>query len=293
MEKKCGAKNPATCWRHGNQQGVVAHAAIQKTLAVPPRAVLDNYPVTERPLKTMNAPVLAITIARFADAHPEIDGVKMREAILLASELHQNDLRSNRAKYDVTPYIEHPLRNTLRLIRWGCTDQSVLISSILHDTVEDHPHEISADHHGEATDDEHAARENSFKYIEAKFGKRVSKTVQGMSNPIFADKYMPAAKKNIIYADHVTEAIQDPHVFVNKMADFTDNALGLHHNRASMSETSLRKKATKYLLVIDALESRLKQGIVVGDLPISEKGAQRMLRQLEKGRPGLIELANL
>lgn len=290
MNEKCRAKDPSKCWRHGNQQGIVANQAIKTALAPQVHHGSRTEVTFERPLKIMSAPRLAVAITGFTKDHETIQSVKVRQAILDAAELHKNDLRTNRAKYDVTPYIEHPLRNTLRIVRFGCEDQDTIIGSVLHDTVEDHPFEISEQLYGVKAATEEEARDNSFKYIRKTYGPGVERIVRGMSNPIVVDKYMPAAQKNAIYAEHVKEAIEDPQVCVAKVSDFIDNAVGLYHNQASMSAVSLRKKSTKYLGAIDHIENRLKRGIVMGDLPVTAEGAQKMLAQIQAGRKRLLFL---
>lgn len=287
MNTKCRAKNPSQCWRHGNQQGVVAKNAIYAAIA-PERNIQDahaNY--AHRPLKTMNAPTLAVSIVSFAQNTPHIKSENVNRAIREAAMLHENDLRSNRGKYDVTPYIEHPLRNTKRIIRFGCKDEATLIGSVLHDTVEDHPFEISEKLAGKKAATEEEARVNSFEYIGKTYGKDVERVVRGMSNPIVVDKYMRAEKKNAIYAEHVKEAIEDGQVCVAKVADFIDNAIGLYHNEKTMSSVSLYKKSTKYLPVMDILEERLKRGLVNGDLPVPDEGVKAMIQQIQSGRERL------
>src|SRR5689334_18399095 len=66
----------------------------------------------------------------------------VHKAIYLASYVHQGQTRSNRGPLPRDTYITHPLRNTLRLMRYGVEDADVLVASILHDTVEDHAERI-------------------------------------------------------------------------------------------------------------------------------------------------------
>lgn len=290
MSNKCRAKDPSKCWRHGNQQGISANSAIRSALAPEVTHTYKPEKVFDRSLKSMGSGVLAVSIFTHAENNPNIDETKVRQAILDAAELHKTDLRSNRAKYEVTPYIEHPLRNTLRIIRFGSEDQDTIIGSLLHDTVEDHPFEISEHLYGVKAETEEEARENSFRYIRNTYGEGVEEIVRGMSNPIIEDRYMPAAKKNIIYANHVAEAIKHPKVCVAKVSDFIDNAVGLYHNKESMSSVSLRKKSAKYLLVIDHIENRLKEAMITKDLPISEEGLEKMIQQIRSGRKRLLQL---
>ncbi len=287
----CRAKDPSTCWKHGNLQGVAAHKTIINLLT---KSNNGGYHMTleklnNLPLKKLNAPALTLAIMDFVKSSPNIDEEKVKQAILLASDVHRMDLRSNRNQYDKTPYIEHPLRNALRIIRFGCDDEATIIGSILHDTVEDHPDEISQKYFGSKDVNEAESRFNSFTYISKTFGQSVADMVEGMSNPIM-EKYAPSAVRNQQYAEHLAEAIEDPKVCVGKTSDFIDNAVGLYHNQNSMSPESLRRKSVKYLLVWDSLYNRLVRDKQEHKLPVSNEGLNRMLEQMIAGKQRLESL---
>lgn len=284
---KCQAKNPSTCWRHGTGLGYNANRAIKSALSNSPHKA-DEF--TRRELKTYESEELATVLMTLIQRHPEIQPKRVREAILLASDLHKTDTRANRAAHDRTPYIEHPLRNTIRILRYGCDQQAIYIGSLLHDTVEDHPFEIAREYAKKNPATEEEAREISYEYIEKRFGKRVSNMVRGMSNPITEDKYMPAAQKNVIYRDHVAEAIENPDVLIGKISDFTDNALSLHHTEKGMTSVSLYKKATKYLMVVDVFESRLKRAYFEDNFPLPKTSIEALIRQMQLGRTKLLDI---
>jgi hypothetical protein len=283
-EGRCQAANRATCWKHGSGLGFDANRKIREDMKnnVRPQG-------TRFELKKLDCEEIAQHIMLQVENYPHIDAEKVKHAILLASDLHKTDTRSNRGDAEKTPYIEHPLRNTLRLMRLGCTDETVIIGSLLHDTVEDHPFEM-AEKVGVKTEDEQEARDASYAYLEKKYSKEVSDMVHGMSNPIIENKYMPAAEKNIIYRDHVHEAIENPHVFLAKVSDFIDNALSLHHTESSMSSISLYKKSTKYLLVCDVLSGRLLAGMGKKDIPLSDESLGKIYAQLVGGKKRLIAM---
>lgn len=289
MEQKtrCQAKNPSTCWRHGTGLGYNANRAIKSVLSAAPQKV-DEF--TRRELKTYESEELATVLTSLVEERPTIDARQIKEGILLASDLHKSDTRANRAAHDRTPYIEHPLRNTIRIMRYGCDTQAIIVGSLLHDTVEDHPFEIAQNYAKQNPATEEEAREISYKYIDKRFGKRVANMVKGMSNPIISDKYMPAAQKNVIYRDHVAEAIENPDVLIGKISDFTDNALSLHHTEKGMSSVSLYKKATKYLMVVDVFESRLKRAYFEDDFPIPKASIEALIRQMQLGRGKLLDI---
>lgn len=295
MTTKCRAKDPVTCWKHGTQQGIVANQRIQEVLTDPLKGqFLSDDKRMAAPLKEMTAAALTVTIMNFVETNPTIDTQKVKDAIFLAAYLHRKDMRSNRGQYDKTPYIEHPLRNTLRAIRYGCTSETVLLGSILHDTVEDHPYEISTefyDTHNVKTEEE--ARGNSYSYLENVYGKELMFLVQKMSNPI-TSKYMPASEKNKIYANHVQQAIEYPDVCVAKVCDFLDNAGSLHHNvNKGISDLSIRKKTAKYLPVCDILTARLYRDFTENKLPVTRNGLNLMVNNIQSTKKRLLLLATI
>lgn len=288
-EIRCQAKKPSTCWKHGQGLGFIANRGI-KDLLGSVRKPHSEEEVFRKALKTYNSEHMASVIVSFAEKTEGINAKNVKAAILMAADLHKPDLRANRAHYDKTPYIEHPLRNTLRLIRYGCKTEAVLIGELLHDTVEDHPYEIARQYAKQEPRDEHHAREISYAYIAKRFSPRASKMVHGMSNPIIEDKNVSTADKNISYYNHFVTAIKGGDVLVGKTSDITDNAFSLHYTESGMTSLSVYKKTVKYLMVMDALESRLKMAYVKGDLPVSDKGLATMIRQVQDGRIKLLEL---
>lgn len=293
-QRPCRAAEPENCQYHGkNTVGPKANAVIQSVLTTPPRKYhLTNEELKTYPLKKMNATALALALRNFARDNKEVDESKIVSVIKLASDLHQVDTRSNRGKYQVTPYIEHPLRNTLRLTRYGCKDEQAIFGSILHDTVEDHPFEMSERFAGKKAETEEEARVNCYEYIAKTYGSETAAMVKGMSNPILP-KYMPAAQKNKLYAEHVAEAIKDnPRVFMGKICDLVDNAVGLHHNlKGGMSPVSVKKKATKYLLVWSAVEAEFERN--KHTLPVTPEGLAAIENHLKAGRKSLEKLSQL
>lgn len=287
--KTCYKEDPSTCRIHGNNPGVKAYEKIVLATQVPAHSFgADAEKFVKIPLKNLSPLGLSLTLIHQV-AEKNMNVKKINESLVLAAELHQNDHRAQRGPYPVTAYIEHPLRNTVRAIRFGVTSEEILMGSLLHDTVEDHPFEISAKL-GFITDDEHLARTYALKYIEKQFGSRVRKMVEGMSNPISENKYTPAEIKNKIYAEHVEEAIKDPDVFVGKVCDFIDNAVGLHHNVNSMNPVGVKKRATKYLPVCDILLKQIEKAKSQKDFPVPLDGLERMEAQIKQGKISLTRL---
>lgn len=159
----------------------------------------------------------------------------IEQAYQLAADLHKHDTRSP------GPYIEHPLRCACRMITYlGVTDAELIISMLLHDTVEDHPEELCIAL-GYTIDPDKPIVNQALEAIRSKFGDRVARILAGMTNPE-VPKQMPKVEKNVIYVAHVTEEIKDVDVFILKFSDFNDNALGLHHTQNANMIISLAKK---------------------------------------------------
>lgn len=291
--RKCRAKEPAYCPHHGrNSLGVRAEANIQRVLPQGSRYRVSYKRRAAAPMKLMSAPQLALTISQFAKRTPELDQAKIDEAILFAAHVHRKHSRANRGDQPYTPYIEHPLRNTLRLIRYGCKDQAVLIGSLFHDTVEDGPEVIAKKYAGIKPSGEAEAREIALAYIEREYGARVAQMVKGMSNPL-SNGERTTAQKNREYAAHVHEALVHPDVALGKISDLIDNGASLHHTLTGMRPEAIKARAVKYLGVWDQAEARLKQDESEHKLAISAAGRREMQRNLRDGRIRLDVLARI
>lgn len=200
------------------------------------------------PLKQMDSSALAMNIIdRVQDFSPG-DVRRVRDAIATASFLHRNQVRGNRGCFEKTPYIEHPLRVALRLIRWGVTDVDILVAGILHDTLEDCETDIIV-HLLKLDDTDHSAGERQAlarEWMGATFGPKVLDTVIAVTN-IDAPAGSSRAQKNAAYIEHVRSSIRDNvAAFLVKFADYMDNGAGLHHNNVPGNESMVRRLAVKY-----------------------------------------------
>ena len=116
-------------------------------------------------------------------------------ALSFAAYKHRNQRRKDTAK---TPYINHPIAvANILLNEAGITDEVVLISALLHDTVED--------------------TETSFEEIEQQFGTQIKEIVAEVTD----DKSLPKAERKqaqIEHASHLSDRAQ-----LIKLADKTAN----------------------------------------------------------------------
>lgn len=150
--------------------------------------------------------------------------------------------------------IECQPRNTLRVLRRGCTDLDVVLACILHDTVEDCVEEILTEFvlRDPATLTPAEQRELALDWLGREFGNGTARLVAAVSNPLPTDVSLSKAEKRERYARHVLEAVtDDTKVFVVKFSDYMDNAAGLYHNDVGGNSGVVAHLAAKYLPVAD------------------------------------------
>ncbi|MDV6277724.1 hypothetical protein R3Q06_29965 [Rhodococcus erythropolis] len=205
----------------------------------PIRSAFDQLP-----LKEMDAATLVFAIESAVD-EMSIPGETLRLAMEVATLAHLDQFRKNGIKSNEDPYIVHPLRNVLRLLRYGCSDVEILSATALHDTVEDQPHVVIALLGGRTADNvtPSEAQERASTLIAAHFGRRISELVEAVTNPIT----YPDGDDTVGYQDHVIQAIKDPAVFLVKFSDFVDNAGSVKY----LNETDRLKLATKYQPLVE------------------------------------------
>lgn len=235
----------------------------------------------DTPLKHMDGAALALAIQEAFPSEP------VRRALAAASFLHRNQTRANRASLPRTAYIEHPLRGSLRVIRWGVTNEDIIIAVILHDTAEDCAAEIAAVFRNRPDATPEQARGLALAWILDEWGLEVARIVGALSNPIGGPENLSKDQKRRRYAEHVKEAIAgDAPVFIGKFTDFADNASGLHHNATGANTGMVAHLAAKYepLADIFAAEYRANPGI---SLLMSDAGFAEIGRKIDATRERL------
>lgn len=218
-------------------------------------------PLAQVPLKEMDSSLLAMTLLR--DAHRLGVRDSIESALSYASYFHLGQTRMNRANLPRTPYIEHPLRNTIRIIRWGFEDEAMLIASLLHDVPEDcaeRVSEVAGRFDGDLT-------EIALGWVEETYGAEVAPTVRAVTN----DESPPRAsekEKHSGYREHVrVHVLPNPRALVVKAADLIDNAGSLHHHIGHASLASLQRRARKYLPVVRDVVEAIQRCLRDGTLP--------------------------
>ena len=220
----------------------------QLVLTMPLHAITEMY--GEEGLRQR----FALEIAGFPDESLQ----QLEDALALASRLHRDDRRTRE------PYLNHLLRTAIRIVSYyEVDDVDVLVASLLHDAVEDHPAELA----GTATGDPVAA---ALMVLADRFSPRVADLVRAVTNP----PRKPGQDRFEQYREHVAEALEgNPWARVVKVSDFTDNGVGLIH--------SLPPKhipmATKYGPLVPVFRELISRT----DTPLAEHVKAHILRQLD------------
>ncbi len=224
-------------------------------------------------LGDMNAAELVMCMHHSINTLPGAKAIS--DAADLSTFLHAHQTRKTRNEFERTPYIEHPLRNTLRLLRWGVTDTDVLVASLLHDTVEDTAPRFTKRVLNKKVSDDFA-KEQLLDYIAMVFGVNTAAIVEGVTNPQLPKD---PDEKAVAYRKHVTKAIHNnPGVYLVKLSDFVDNAVGLWH---SPDDQFIARQAAKYQPLIAAFKEELSNLIAQGVLDVSNEAVMDIRFKLD------------
>lgn len=129
---------------------------------------------------------------------------KIIDAIYFAAVKHRFQRRKDN---DKTPYINHPLHVAHLLRSAGVQDCGVLVSAILHDTVED--------------------TDTTYEEIEEKFGERIADIVKEVTD----DKSLPKNERKKLQIEHAKTASNAAKLV--KMADKYSNLSDIKNNPPS------------------------------------------------------------
>jgi (p)ppGpp synthase/HD superfamily hydrolase len=237
-------------------------------------------------LKTMDPALLALSLQGEAE-RLGFDKFTFELALQVAAFGHRDQTRANRGDLPRDNYITHPLRNALRLIRYGVTDQDIILAAILHDVIEDCWKTITKTILGEQVTEVEKGQAMTYGYLDEIFGSNVAFLVTKVTNPSAPDGASKIEKRRL-YAVHVGEAVSDPKAFLVKFSDFVDNAVGLSHNSTDANNKGMvQHLATKYLPLVQIFEDNLTEDVLKLITPDGEKQLREHLRQ------GLLRLAHL
>lgn len=242
---------------------------------------MSTRPLDRSSLKSLTADELRGVLLK------ESEEINLHTAIIgraahFAKELHKGQFRSAPPWEEKPAYITHPLRNSIRLIRWGVKDQVVILAGILHDVVEDSS-EKYCDDHGIPYKDPHEAREILLAKIKKDYGARVAHVVLKLSNPHQDPeerKLMDEEVRVAGYVDHVRESIRGDHqVLLAKLSDLFDNAAGLYHVAFPGREKQTRKQAYKYSKTMPLFREELERNPLTD--PVLRRAAANSITLIE------------
>ena len=213
-----------------------------------------------------------------------VDLKEIKMASKIAEELHKDQKpRSDGA------YIYHILRVAKRLVEeYGIFDPEIIISAILHDSVEDQASKLAEKSGDQSSKSD---REKAFIFIKKKFGQRVEKIVRRLSNPENESEGVSSEEKNKIYREHVKNAITDPDAFLVKLSDFSDNVLNLSYSNDLRKRLQLSKKYKPLIEVfikgLDSAQDILSQkkiGEIRESLKLALKETEVFIKEQEEER---------
>lgn len=194
------------------------------------------------------------------------DKQEIYDALMLMFTLHiyQKD------RPEGPPYVDHPLAVAQKVLGMPeIPDKELVIAALMHDSVEDQGDKLAL--LAKERDEESTDEKNALSELNNKYGERVANIVSHLSNPDFdsilksrgVDKDNPQYKelKNQLYAEHVSEAIQNPDVLIIKLADFSENILGLSKlpTETETQRAQKQKYVNKYLPVLKIFVERLQK----------------------------------
>lgn len=199
------------------------------------------------PLKKMDPAMLLLELDRETMTLSATDTKLVTSAVTMASFLHRDQTRMVRGNLPRVPYIEHPLRVALRLVRWGVRDASLIAAALLHDVVEDCAAELN-ETFGEAGQD---ATQTMFRL----YGPQVASPVHEVTNPEACGSQTAIES----YDEHITALAVDgsDHALLIKASDLKDNAGSIKHQLGNEHDKRLLRMVRKYYSAVKTVGNEL------------------------------------
>jgi (p)ppGpp synthase/HD superfamily hydrolase len=234
----------------------------------------------QRTLKRMAAPELKEALALEMDLNGE-SFTQVINAVTLAEKLHQGQIRQEVVQgRHKTPYIEHPLRNTLRLVRLDVEDPNILVGAVLHDVVEDCSDKFSN------AESEESQRRDLLDHIGTVFGKDSERIVEGVTSPPKPSD----ENKNTFYAKTVDREMKmGADVYLVKFSDFVDNAGSLRWMEVG-SEDKARRLASKYHPTVKLFREGLERNHSEIKAKVGYRNIDKISRRLDTINQDLVEI---
>ena len=212
---------------------------------------MSTLPVTfpRVPLEQMDPALLWFELDRETHRVMPQDRELITSTASMASFLHREQTRFVRGAMERVPYIEHPLRVALRLIRWGVRDAELVAAALLHDVAEDCSEELlevfgSAGRScGQPTD---GADEDAFGCLAHLYGTRVAGLVADVTNPKTCGSSSAEGRAN--YLAHIETLVEQMGLsLLIKASDLKDNAGSIKYQLGHGKDARMLRMLTKYL----------------------------------------------
>ena len=200
------------------------------------------------PLKQMDPAMLVFELDRESARVMQHRGCELiTSAATMASFLHRNQTRMVRGDLPKVPYIEHPLRVALRLIRWGIDNEELIAAALLHDIVEDCSAEL-LEHFGRPEDHDDANA-----CLARLYGCAVADLVRRVTNPTDGSTYQ----------EHLEELAGSSSIaLLIKASDLKDNAGSIQHQLGHGKDRCLLKMLRKYLPSVAVIRHGLNERVI-------------------------------
>ncbi|MFC7849367.1 HD domain-containing protein [Arthrobacter sp. NPDC057388] len=207
---------------------------------------MTTLTTTRVPLKHMDPAMLVFELER--EIQRLMPGAVNTElvtgAAATASFLHRKQTRFVRGDMPRVPYIEHPLRVALRLLRWGVTDAELIAAALLHDVVEDCSEELLAAF-GQPG-------ENALGCLARRYGRRVSVLVGAVTTP----------NGSTSYEEHLTRlANSGSRAMLIKASDLKDNAGSIRHQLGHGQDSRMYRMLFKYMPAVEIVGAGLRHSL--------------------------------
>jgi len=199
------------------------------------------------PLKQMDPSMLVFELDRETQRLMPESSELITSAATMASFLHRNQTRMVRGDLPRVPYIEHPLRVALRMIRWGVTDAELVAAALLHDVLEDCSEEL-LERFGQHDEDARAC-------LTRLYGERVALLVGQVTNDAGAAGYHDYVELLV--------SLGRPEALLIKASDLKDNAGSIPHQLGHGKDEKLLKMLAKYLPTLYTMTEALARKTLV------------------------------
>lgn len=247
----------------------------------------NHFPLL--PLKHMDSAQLSFELLSQVQRFNRDGREMVTSAAQLATHLHRGQTRRQRSNLPRVPYIEHPLRVAIRIMRWGNPSPKTVTSALLHDTAEDCASRIAELSGMNEEAQSHLAPEqlqhHALQFISESYGRTVGLAVAAVTRaPRALGPYLDDIRQIILTGSYTAKLV--------KASDLVDNAGSLQHQFGHVPDQMVAKLVAKYMPAVILLAAELEridaqEGPMPSEYPIAQAAAR--LRSIEPGLARLVK----